>query len=195
MLADRRYADHVGERLARAYVGVENGPFLVYRRRRFVTWLSDRLYENMPYDRLVRSLIEAEGIWTSHPEVNFITVTNDVNEDKGPDEVKLAARVSRAFLGVRIDCVQCHDDNLGGDWLQTDFHELASFFAGSSMTLTGVRDKPLPYNYKYLYEDNEEVVPQAVPFQPELLPKHGEPRRGWPRGRRTRKTGLLHGRR
>ena len=42
---------------------------------------------------------------------------------------------------MRIDCVQCHDDNLGGDWKQQDFHELAAFFAPSSMTLTGVRDK------------------------------------------------------
>lgn len=177
LLEDRRYADYVGERLARAYVGVENGPFLVYRRRRFVTWLSDQLHENVRYDRLVRSLIEAEGIWTSHPEVNFITVTNDPNNDeKGPDEVKLAARVSRAFLGVRIDCVQCHDDNLGGDWEQTDFHELASFFNGAQMTLTGVRDKPKEYRYKYLYDDEEVTVPQKVPFYPHLLPGRGKPR-------------------
>ena len=32
LLQDQRYADYFAERLARAYVGTENGPFLVYRR-------------------------------------------------------------------------------------------------------------------------------------------------------------------
>ena len=176
LVADRRYADYVGERFARAYVGVENGPFLVYRRRRFVTWLSDQLHENVRYNKLATDLINAEGIWTSHPEVNFYTVTIDQNDNQGPDEIKLAARVTRAFLGVRIDCVQCHDDNLGDDWEQTDFHELASFFSGAEMTLTGVREKGTPYEYKYLHADEEVTVPQQVPFRSDLLPKEGEPR-------------------
>src|SRR5687768_5218938 len=45
ILEDRRYADYLAERLARAYVGTEDGPFLIYRRRRFATWLSDNLAE------------------------------------------------------------------------------------------------------------------------------------------------------
>ena len=59
----------------------------------------------------MRNLIAAEGTWTSEPEVNFLTVTIDQNEEGGgPDEVKLAARVSRAFLGVRIDYIKYHND-------------------------------------------------------------------------------------
>ncbi len=33
LLEDQRSADYLAERLARAYVGTENGPFLAYRRR------------------------------------------------------------------------------------------------------------------------------------------------------------------
>ena len=54
---DRRFADYLAERFARAYVGTEDGPFLLFRRRRFVAWLSDALLENRPYDALVRDLI------------------------------------------------------------------------------------------------------------------------------------------
>ena len=36
LLRDRRSSDYVAERLARAYVGTIEGPFLLYRRRRFV---------------------------------------------------------------------------------------------------------------------------------------------------------------
>ena len=57
-------------------------------------------HENRPYDQLVRQLIDSTGVWTTHPEVNFVTAT--VEPEKGPAKNKLAARVSRAFLGVRI---------------------------------------------------------------------------------------------
>ena len=140
LFEDRRMSDYLAERFARAYVGVENGPFIIYRRRRFVIWLADEFQANRPYDQIVRSLITAEGLWTNNPEVNFVTVTVDQNEEENdPDEIKLAARVTRAFLGVRIDCVQCHDDYLGVDSKQKHFHHLASLFASPYLASPGSR--------------------------------------------------------
>ncbi len=94
LLSDRRFSDYLAERLARAYVGTEDGPFLVYRRRRFVTWLSDQIHDGRRYDDLVRELISGTGLWTDSPAVNFLTVTNDVNGDEQPDEQRLAARTA-----------------------------------------------------------------------------------------------------
>ena len=177
LFADRRTSEYLAERFARAYVGVENGPFLIYRRRRFISWLADEFEANRPYDKIVRSLITAEGLWTNNPEVNFVTVTVDQNKDKkGPNEVKLAARVTRAFLGVRIDCVQCHDDHLGEEWLQKDFHQLASFFGEADMAISGIRETGKPYEFKYRRQRETVKVPTIVPFQPELLPERGHPR-------------------
>jgi hypothetical protein len=186
LLEDRRYADYVAERLARVYVGTENGPFLVYRRRRFVTWLSDRLYENERYDQLVRKLISDEGLWTDSPAVNFVTVTLDQNNDNQVDEIRLAGRTARAFLGMRIDCLQCHDDRLGtvevgtpGETrygLQSDFHQLAAFYSEAQSSPLGIRDRDGDYKYQYLDAEQDVVVPPQVPFLPELLPGDG-PRR------------------
>ena len=177
LFEDRRMSDYLAERFARAYVGVENGPFIIYRRRRFVSWLADEFQANRPYDQIVRSLITAEGLWTNNPEVNFVTVTVDQNEEENdPDEMKLAARVTRAFLGVRIDCVQCHDDYLGDDWKQKDFHQLASFFAGTDMAISGIRETDKPYEFKYRRQGDPVKVPAIVPFQHELLPESGNPR-------------------
>ena len=53
LLEDRRYSDYVAERLARAYVGTDQGTFVLFRRRRFVTWLSDQLMG--PIDRTTSS--------------------------------------------------------------------------------------------------------------------------------------------
>ena len=175
LLSDRRTSDYLAERLARVYVGIENGQLLIYRRRRLVDWLSDAIQQNRPYDLIARSLIDSNGIWTTNPAVNFVTVTRENN--KGPDEVKLAAKVSRAFLGVRIDCVQCHDGKLGSTWKQTDFHQLAAFFGQADFNLNGLHDDP-KHNYKvrYLGKTDEEKVSPVVPWKPELLPIKGTPR-------------------
>jgi len=176
LFADRRTSDYLAERLVRVYVGIENGPFLIYRRRRLVDWMSDALRQNRPYDQVVRSLINANGVWTTSPEVNFITVTNQMG-NKGPDETKLAARVSRAFLGVQMDCVQCHDGKLGSTWKQEDFHKLAAYFGQTDFSLNGLRDDPKQkYQFRYLGRMQEEVVPAMVPWKPELLPQKGAPR-------------------
>jgi hypothetical protein len=185
LLEDRRSSDYLAERLARTYVGTDNGPFIVYRRRRFVLWLSDKLYESTGYDQIVRELIADTGLWTSSPAVNFVTVTLDSQEDQQPDPIRLAARTSRAFLGMRIDCLQCHDDNLdklkftGDDGkerfgLQSDFHQFAAFFSEAKQTGTGVRDaKGKEYKFKYLNTEKEVEVPAATPFLKDLLTTEG----------------------
>jgi len=175
LLADRRTSDYLAERLARVYVGTENGPFLIYRRRRLVEWLSEALLQNRPYDRIVRDLVESKGVWTTNPAVNFITVTNE--QRKGPDEKKLAAKISRAFLGVRIDCVECHDGKLGSPWKQSDFHQLAAYFGQAKFDFTGLRDDPKQqYKTRYLGETEPAVISTKVPWKPELMPEKGPPR-------------------
>lgn len=175
LLKDRRTSDYLAERLVRVYVGIETGQLLFYRRRRLVEWLSDAIRENRPYDQIARSLIDCSGVWTTNPAVNFVSVTR--NMGKSLDEAKLAARVSRAFLGVQMDCVQCHDGKLGSTWKQEDFHRLAAYFGQAKFELNGLRDDPkLKYKTRYLGRTEEEVVPARVPWKPELLPEKGTPR-------------------
>jgi len=185
LLNDSRFHDYWGERFTRFLVGADDGPFLVYRRRRFRTWLSERIADNLRYDELARQLVTAEGLFTDRPEVNFYTVTFDSGAGK-PDPVRMAARVSRAFLGVRIDCLQCHNDFLGnvsmGDpvWMtdfrgasaaetsaapssstefregqQQDFHQLAAFFTAADTE--GLQGlRDKPADYQYQYLNDDE---------------------------------------
>ena len=168
LLTDRRHSDYFAERLARAYVGTIEGPFLIYRRRRFVSWLSDQIQANVPYDELVTTLVTADGLWTDSPAVNFLTVNSDEERDGRPDPIRMAGRTTRAFLGVRLDCMQCHDDNLNGGWLQSDFHELAAFYSDPATSLAGIKDKQSDYSVKYLDDDIESTIEPSVPFLEDL---------------------------
>ena len=174
-LVDRRFTDYFAERLARSYVGTEGGPFIVYRRSRLVSWLSDELMANRPHDRIVRELIASDGLWTDHPATNFITVTYD-QEKKLPDPERLAARVARAFLGARLDCAQCHDHPFQ-PWKQRDFQGLAAFFGPTRSGFTGIHDGT--DTYKMIDRKTNKPVPvePRVPFAADLLPSEGTPRK------------------
>src|SRR6185369_471139 len=113
----------------------------------------------------------------------FVTATINPGSDNTPDPVRLAGRTARAFLGMRIDCLQCHDDKLGninvGDenelhsGTQANFHELAAFFGSTELSLVGVKEGDNAYKIKYLDAEKEMVVPPHVPFGQEHFDGHG----------------------
>ncbi|MDA0283052.1 MAG: DUF1549 domain-containing protein [Planctomycetota bacterium] len=173
-LSDQRFADYFAERLARCFVGVEGGQFIVFRRDRFVSWLSDQLAANEPYDNIVRQLISSKGLWTGEPQTNFIT-SAVANDDL--DENKLAARSVRAFLGQSMDCAQCHDHPFNDKWQQGHFEGIAAQFGQAETGGLGVYDQT---GKVYEVEDRvtlktREVAPK-VPFGSEWLPDEGTSR-------------------
>lgn len=137
MLEDPRFADYFAQRLSRAFVGVEEGQFVLFRRDRFNEWLSQQLQDHQSYDAIVRDMISGTGVWTGDPEVNFLTgaYANDQF-----DEDKLTGRVVRAFLGQRIDCAQCHDHPFT-HWKQSEFEGLTAHFSELNVSLVGIEDK------------------------------------------------------
>ena len=42
LLKDRRSSDYLAERWTRATVGTNQGPFLIFRRRKYVDWIAER---------------------------------------------------------------------------------------------------------------------------------------------------------
>src|SRR4051812_12659827 len=85
-----------------------------------VVLLTEKFNENEPWDKIASE---------------FITATGDVREN-GATAIQLAqdgrteettAEVSRIFLGIQIQCCQCHDHPYDR-WKREQFHELAAFF-------------------------------------------------------------------
>ncbi|MBL8855417.1 MAG: DUF1553 domain-containing protein [Planctomycetaceae bacterium] len=176
LLQNKPTHDYVAERLTRSWIGAEDGPFIVFRRQRFVAWLSQQLAENRRYDAVVREMLTARGLWTDHGPVNFFSAQADPDKDNRLDLVRVTGRVSRNFLGMRIDCLQCHNDFTGAtefgsseerrEGLQTDFHSIASFFGQLSLAPTGLHDRleAPTYEVELLGDKEPTPIPAAVPF-------------------------------
>ncbi|MFP6888006.1 MAG: DUF1553 domain-containing protein, partial [Opitutales bacterium] len=76
--------------------------------------------EGKPFDELARELISSNGKATNMPAVGYILGDN-------VDPMALTAATAQVFLGVRMQCAQCHDHPFD-DWKQRQFYEMASFF-------------------------------------------------------------------
>jgi hypothetical protein len=172
LLADDRFSNYFAERLARALVHSDGNDFpFPFRRDRFVAWLGDELRANRPYDELVRNIVAAEGLWTDEPAANYYTA-------HVVDPIGLTTRSTRVFLGLRLDCAQCHDHPFAL-WKQTDFSGLAAYFGGTRLSeyRFGVHDVECDYVFDDARRKDKQVVQPRLPFAPELDPGEGPRRR------------------
>jgi hypothetical protein len=86
----------------------------------FHAWVRDSLLANKPYDQFVRELLAATGEVLGNPPV---ALYKRVKEPKQQIE-----DVAQLFLGVRMQCAQCHHHPFER-WSQDDYYSLAAFFA------------------------------------------------------------------
>ncbi|MGE4550644.1 MAG: DUF1549 domain-containing protein, partial [Opitutales bacterium] len=85
-----------------------------------LAYVHKAIEEDKPFDELARELISANGRANSTPTVGFILNDN-------VDPMALTAATAQVFLGVRLQCAQCHDHPFD-DWNQRQFYEMATFF-------------------------------------------------------------------
>ena len=127
----------------------------------FETWVAVRLQANARYDRVVRELLTAQNgprpRGTESP-VGFFTAS----ENK-PDN--LAANATRAFLGVNLDCAQCHDHPFAR-WTRDQFWQTAAFFAPPTKGGAMPPELTIPNTSKTL---KAELLDGAAPAWPTAL--------------------------
>lgn len=93
------------------------------------TWLRPRLRDNKPYDRMVRELLTPS---VTSGRVGMLQSGNGAltffraNESK-PENI--AASASRLFLGIKLECAQCHNHPFAS-WSRDQFWQFAAFFSG-----------------------------------------------------------------
>ena len=86
----------------------------------FASWIRDAIATNMPYDRFATEILTATGSQEVNPPTVWyrsVRTSQDYVES-----------VSQAFLGVRVQCAQCHH-HPAERWSQDDYYGLAAVFA------------------------------------------------------------------
>jgi hypothetical protein len=83
-------------------------------------WLRARFAKNLRYDNLVGGLLLTSGGDELGPALYFRA------NDLAPE--KIAGSAAELFLGLKLQCAECHDHPYA-DWKQRDFWGMAAFFA------------------------------------------------------------------
>ena len=89
-------------------------------------YVRDSFARNKPYDQFVFELITATGTNTPgspgfNGAVNFLTMKLD------EDGAQATAQTAKLFLGMQVQCTQCHNHPFN-DWKQQKFWEMNAFF-------------------------------------------------------------------
>jgi hypothetical protein len=87
---------------------------------RYYNWLQERIAGNMPTDQMVRELLGSSGGTFQNAATNYYQ-----NER---DTLKTAENVAQVFMGMRIQCAQCHNHPFDR-WTMDDYYSFAAFFS------------------------------------------------------------------
>lgn len=88
----------------------------------YAPWIKQQIAKNVAYDDFVRTLLTAEGYAWDNPAVGYYM------RDEGMPLDNMALGL-QAFLGIQLQCAQCHDHPFA-QWKQKDFYQLAAFTHG-----------------------------------------------------------------
>jgi hypothetical protein len=115
-----------------------NGSFA---RPVFAAWLRKQIAEGAGYDAIVREILTLDpgsgrgGVINPYDASAPVTpVQWYLARETKPEN--LAAATTRTFLGIRLECAQCHDHPFES-WKREEFWEQAAFFAGYQATQNG----------------------------------------------------------
>jgi hypothetical protein len=101
-------------------------------------WLRERIANDESMADIAVALLTSKGESYSDPAVNFYTVPRDPKEVTDPMYLQkdLAEATSQLFLGVRLQCAQCHNHPYER-WTQNDYLALAACFTQVKRTRLG----------------------------------------------------------
>jgi hypothetical protein len=85
----------------------------------YYNWLRDKMLDNVPIDKIVQDLITASGSTFRNPAANYYQVQTDT--------LKTSENTAQVFMGMRIQCAQCHNHPFDR-WTMNDYYSFAAFF-------------------------------------------------------------------
>jgi hypothetical protein len=118
LLADPRFGNSLAEAWVLNMLPRDSNNRLL-NQKPLEGWLAAHFNENTPLDKVVYELITVSGAIDKNPAGTYFVANPTVD--------KITDNVTRMFLGVQLQCAQCHNHPFT-DWKQTEYWAMASFF-------------------------------------------------------------------
>ena len=86
----------------------------------YYTWLQDQIANDVPIDQMIKQLLSSEG-------GTFTTAATNYYQNE-QNNLKVAENVAQVFMGIRIQCAQCHNHPFDR-WTMDDYYSFSAFFS------------------------------------------------------------------
>ncbi|MGL4551444.1 MAG: DUF1549 and DUF1553 domain-containing protein [Gemmataceae bacterium] len=133
LLAGSNYVTHFTHQWRSLLMGNSTNQQAQFLAPQLENWARAHVRDNTPYDRMVRELLtvtvatgRGRALFAGPGGATAAGAFFQVNEMKSD---MLAASTSRLFLGVKLECAQCHDHPFA-NWTRKQFWEYTAFFGG-----------------------------------------------------------------
>ena len=96
----------------------------------FQSWMREQVQQDRPLSDVMRELLTSQGESHKDPEANYFCVAPMPRKVVDVDYLQkdLAESTAQLFLGIRLQCAQCHNHPFER-WTQDDYLGLAAFFS------------------------------------------------------------------
>jgi len=120
LLASTDYADYFAGKWAAILRNKRTSAHHARGSFAFHSWIRDSLHQNRPYHEFVREFVSASGEVGENPPVIWYRTVKDSKEQ--------LQDVAQIFLGIRLQCAQCHHHPYE-KWSQDDYYGFQAFFS------------------------------------------------------------------
>jgi hypothetical protein len=120
LLDSTDYAEYFANKWSALLRNKRSGPTQTRGTYAFYDWIRDSLLENKPYDQFAREIVAASGEISEHPPVAWYRQVRNPNAQ--------LEDTAQLFLGLRLQCAQCHHHPFE-KWSQQDYYSFAAFFS------------------------------------------------------------------
>jgi hypothetical protein len=137
LLASAEYADFFANKWSALLRNKRTKPADARGTFAFHSWIRDAMLANKPYDQFVREVVAASGEIEENPPVAWYRQVKEPQQQ--------LEDTAQLFLGMRLQCAQCHHHPYE-KWSQQDYYSFSAFFSQVGRKATTTKENEMIFH-------------------------------------------------
>jgi hypothetical protein len=172
LLGSAEYADFFANKWSALLRNKRTKPADARGNFAFHDWIRDAMLANKPYDQFVREIVAASGEIEENPPVAWYRQVKEPQQQ--------LEDTAQLFLGMRLQCAQCHHHPYE-KWSQQDYYSFSAFFSQVGRKPTAVKENEMIFHKRGAAtavnkKTKQNVKPAGLGATPQEIAPEDDPR-------------------
>ena len=172
LLGSAEYADFFANKWSALLRNKRTKPADARGNFAFHSWIRDAMKANKPYDQFVREVVAASGEIEENPPVAWYRQVKEPQQQ--------LEDTAQLFLGMRLQCAQCHHHPYE-KWSQQDYYSFSAFFSQVGRKAMAVKETEMIFHKRGVAtavnkKTKQNVKPAGLGAVPQAIAPEDDPR-------------------